>query len=120
MKRTCAVILLFGNFCFGQQNKEIEKPIRNLFSGMKNADAELLKSAFSDTAILQTITQDGVKTENINNLSLLFQKWKKRHWTKELLLKPFIRMEIWPVFLHLMLFTLKESFLIVVPTVFSW
>lgn len=77
MKRTCAVILLFGNFCFGQQNREIEKPIRNLFSGMKNADAELLKSAFSDTAILQTITQDGVKTENINNFIASVSKMEK-------------------------------------------
>lgn len=77
MKRTCALILLLGNFCFGQQNREIEKPIRNLFLGMKNADAGLLKSAFSDTAILQTITKEGVKTENINDFITSVSKMEK-------------------------------------------
>lgn len=67
MKKISAVAILLGNFCFSQQNAAIGKPIYNLFSGMKNSDAELLKSAFSDTAILQAITKDGVKTENIND-----------------------------------------------------
>ncbi|MDQ1161272.1 hypothetical protein QE422_001640 [Chryseobacterium sp. SORGH_AS 447] len=77
MKRTCALILLLGNFCFGQQNREIEKPIRNLFLGMKNADAGLLKSAFSDAVILQTITKEGVKTENINDFITSVSKMEK-------------------------------------------
>ena len=77
MKKISAVVLLLGSFCFGQQNAEIEKPVRNLFSGMKNADVELLKSAFSDTAILQTITKDGVKNENINDFIASVSKMEK-------------------------------------------
>ncbi len=77
MKKMSAIALLLGSLCFGQQHAEIEKPIRNLFSGMKSADAELLKSAFSDTAILQTITKDGVKTENINNFIASVSKMEK-------------------------------------------
>jgi hypothetical protein len=66
MKKISAVVLLLGSFCFGQ-HAEIEKPVRNLFAGMKNADAQLVKSAFSDTAILQTITKDSVKSESLND-----------------------------------------------------
>ncbi|WP_394666387.1 nuclear transport factor 2 family protein [uncultured Chryseobacterium sp.] len=67
MYKIFSFALLFGGLCFGQQNQnsDIEKPIRNLFAGMKNSDPEMMKSAFADTAILQTITKDGVKTEDI-------------------------------------------------------
>ncbi|MBL3549502.1 MULTISPECIES: nuclear transport factor 2 family protein [unclassified Chryseobacterium] len=69
MKNKIALILLvISTFCFGQQNQDIEKPIRNLFLGMKNADPELLKSAFSENAVLQTIAKDGtVKNESIQD-----------------------------------------------------
>ncbi|MDR6529220.1 hypothetical protein J2787_004664 [Chryseobacterium rhizosphaerae] len=69
MKNRIALILLvISTFCFGQQNQDIEKPIRNLFLGMKNADPELLKSAFSENAVLQTIAKDGtVKNESIQD-----------------------------------------------------
>ncbi|SDQ68278.1 Putative lumazine-binding [Chryseobacterium soldanellicola] len=69
MKKILAITLFLSTFCFAQnnQNQEIEKPIRNLFLAMKNADPELLKSAFSGTAILQTITKDGVKNEDIKD-----------------------------------------------------
>lgn len=69
MNKIVAIALLYGGLCFGQQNQnqEIEKPIRNLFLGMKNIDPELLKTAFSDTAILQTITKEGVKNEEIKD-----------------------------------------------------
>ncbi|MFP3592838.1 nuclear transport factor 2 family protein [Chryseobacterium sp. SIMBA_038] len=68
MNKIVALTLLLSTFCFGQQsqNQDVEKPIRNLFLAMKNADPELLKSVFSESAILQTITKDGtVKTDNI-------------------------------------------------------
>lgn len=69
MSKIAVIALLLGNLYFGQQNQnqEIEKPIRNLFLGMKNADPELMRSAFSDTAILQTITKDGIKNEEIKD-----------------------------------------------------
>lgn len=65
MKKIVAVLLLSGSFCFGQQNPEIEKPVKDLFSAMKSADPELLQSVFSETAVLQTIAKDGVKTEDL-------------------------------------------------------
>ena len=79
MNKIFAIALLFGSFCFGQQtrNQEVEKPIRDLFSGMKNIDPELLKSAFSDTAILQTITKDGVKNEDIKDFVASVSKMSK-------------------------------------------
>lgn len=64
--------------CFGQQNKDIEKPIRNLFLGMKSADSELVKSAFSENAVLQTITKDGiVKSESIQDFINSVSKFSK-------------------------------------------
>ena len=79
MNKIFTAALLFGSFfCFGQQqNQEIEKPIRNLFSAMKNADPELLKTTFSDTAILQTITKDGVKNEEIKDFIASISKYSK-------------------------------------------
>lgn len=79
MNKVGVVALLFGSLYFGQQNQnpEIEKPIRNLFLGMKNADPELLNSAFSDTAILQTITKTGVKTDDIKEFITSISKTEK-------------------------------------------
>ncbi|KMQ69552.1 hypothetical protein ACM39_00335 [Chryseobacterium sp. FH2] len=67
MNKILAIALLFGSFCFGQQqNQEVEKPIRNLFLAMKTVNPELLKSAFTEDSILQTVTKDGgVKTDNV-------------------------------------------------------
>ncbi len=76
MNRIFACALLVASYCFGQ-NQEIEKPVRNLFTAMKNADAELLKSVFSETAVLQTITKDGVKNEDINNFIASVSKMQK-------------------------------------------
>ncbi|MBL7724695.1 MAG: nuclear transport factor 2 family protein [Chitinophagaceae bacterium] len=36
----------------------VKAVINNLFSGMKNADAALLKSCFADSMVLQTISRD--------------------------------------------------------------
>lgn len=77
MNKIFAFALFLGSFCFGQSQKDIEQPVRTLFTAMKNADAELLKSVFSDTAILQTITKDGVKNENINDFTDSVSKMQK-------------------------------------------
>lgn len=79
MNKIFAVTLFLSTFCFAQnnQNQEIEKPIRNLFLAMKNADPELLKSTFSETAILQTITKDGVKNEDIKDFISSISKASK-------------------------------------------
>lgn len=78
MKKISGVLLLISAVCFGQQNQDIEKPIRNLFLGMKNADSELVKSAFSENAVLQTITKDGtVKSDNIQEFVASVSKFTK-------------------------------------------
>ncbi len=45
----------------------IKTTINKLFDGMKNSDAALLKSAFADSAILQTITNDKSGTVKVKN-----------------------------------------------------
>lgn len=78
MNKLAALALLFCTFCFGQQNQDIEKPIRNLFLGMKNADPELVKSAFAENAVLQSIAKDGtVKNESVQEFIASVSKFSK-------------------------------------------
>ncbi|WP_284465044.1 nuclear transport factor 2 family protein [Chryseobacterium sp.] len=78
MNKIMALLLLISISAFGQQNKDIEKPIRNLFLGMKTADQELVKSAFAENAVLQTITKDGtVKSDSIQEFVASVSKFTK-------------------------------------------
>lgn len=73
-----AFLVLISISCLGQQNTDIEKPIRNLFLGMKNADPELVKSAFAESAVLQTITKEGtVKSDSISDFIASVSKFTK-------------------------------------------
>lgn len=70
MNKIVAFTLFLNIFCFGQsnQNREVEKPIRDLFLAMKTANPELLKTIFAENAIFQTITKDGtVKTDKVED-----------------------------------------------------
>lgn len=78
MNKIVVFFLLISISGFGQQNKDIEKPIRNLFLGMKNADPELVKSAFTENAVLQTIMKDGtVKSDSIQDFIASVSKFPK-------------------------------------------
>ncbi|WP_312902398.1 nuclear transport factor 2 family protein [Chryseobacterium taichungense] len=77
MNKFFPFVFLFGSFCFGQSQEEIELPLRNLFAAMKNADPVLLKSVFAENAILQTITEKGVKTENLTDFVATVSKMAK-------------------------------------------
>lgn len=78
MNKIMIFFVLISISCFGQQNNDIEKPIRNLFLGMKNADSELVKSAFAENALLQTITKDGlVKSDSIQDFITSVSKFTK-------------------------------------------
>jgi len=60
----------------------VKSVINNMFSGMKNADASLFKSTFSDSAIMQTIarTREGntiVRNESLNEFAEFVGKLKK-------------------------------------------
>lgn len=76
MNKISAILFVFSSFCFAQQNQEIEKPVRNLFLGMKNADPVLLKSVFTENAIMQTITKDGmVKSDSVQDFIASISKF---------------------------------------------
>ncbi|OCA76964.1 hypothetical protein BBI01_00420 [Chryseobacterium artocarpi] len=76
MNKISAILFVFSSFCFAQQNQDIEKPVRNLFIGMKNADPVLLKSVFTENAIMQTITKDGmVKSDSVQDFILSISKF---------------------------------------------
>lgn len=78
MNKITAILFIFSSFCFAQQNREIEKPIRSLFLGMKNADPELVKTAFAENAVLQTITKDGtVKNDGIQEFIATVSQFKQ-------------------------------------------
>lgn len=78
MNKIIILLVLISISCFGQENKDIEKPIRNLFLGMKNADSELVKSAFAENAVLQTITKGGtVKSDSIQDFVTSVSKFTK-------------------------------------------
>ncbi|MDR6156737.1 hypothetical protein QF023_000253 [Chryseobacterium sp. SLBN-27] len=86
MNKIFACALLLGTYCFGQ-NQEIEQPVRNLFTAMKNADAELLKSVFSETAVLQTTTKDGVKNQDINDFINSVSKMEKNDLDERIIIE---------------------------------
>lgn len=78
MYKIIILFLLISISGFGQQNKEIEKPIYNLFLAMKNTDPELMKTVFTENAILQTITKDGaVKNDSIEDFITSVSKFPK-------------------------------------------
>ncbi|MBO9690181.1 nuclear transport factor 2 family protein [Chryseobacterium sp.] len=77
MNKIIVFLLLISISGFGQQ-QDIEKPIRNLFLGMKNADPLLVKSVFAENAVLQTITKEGaVKSESIQDFMASVSKFPK-------------------------------------------
>ena len=75
--------LLVGSAAEAQTAEDSVKTVINtMFSGMKNADATLFKSVFSDSAIMQTIsrTREGstiVRNESLSEFSEFVGKLKK-------------------------------------------
>lgn len=58
--------------------EEVQKPIEDLFLGMKNADSKLVSTVFTDTAIIQTVAKDGsVKTESVKDFIASISKAEK-------------------------------------------
>ena len=75
--------LLFSYIVNAQETEDsVKTVVNNLFTGMRNADPVLLKSAFSDSAILQTISRNKeskilVATESINEFADFISKFKR-------------------------------------------
>ncbi|MGO4708579.1 nuclear transport factor 2 family protein [Chryseobacterium sp. 2TAF14] len=80
MGKIFIVLMLVSSFCFAQKTEKdaIKEGVEKLFTGMKNADTVMIKSAFADDAILQTITKNEVvKTEKLQNFLSSFSKLSK-------------------------------------------
>lgn len=83
----CFLVLLtslsFSVIVHAQPTEDsVKAVINNLFTGMRNADPVLLRSAFSDSAILQTITRNKegkmlVETEDVKEFTDFVSRLKK-------------------------------------------
>ena len=66
------IFLLISSFSFAQNSveKEVVKPIENLFQAMKSADSIGVKNAFSSSAILQTFDKNNeIRTEKVEGFA---------------------------------------------------
>ena len=64
--------LLISSFSFAQNTseKEIVKPIENLFNAMKSADSLGVKNAFSNSAIMQTFSKNQeIRTDKVEDFA---------------------------------------------------
>ena len=65
---TILAAFTFSGFSFAQSAEDSVKAVINtLFTGMKNADPEMVKSVFADSMVLQTITRDKEGNSIIRN-----------------------------------------------------
>ena len=72
------VTLLMGITATAQTTEDsIKTTVNKLFAGMKNGDAALLRSAFADSAIMQTIAKDRIRTETIGEFADFVSKQPK-------------------------------------------
>ena len=66
------LFLLISSFSFAQNSteKEVVKPIENLFNAMKSADSIGVKNAFSSSAIMQTFNKNNeIRTEKVEGFA---------------------------------------------------
>lgn len=66
------LFLLISGFSFAQNvsEKEVTKPIENLFQAMKSADSIGVKNAFSSSAIMQTFGKNNeIRTEKVEGFA---------------------------------------------------
>ena len=64
--------LLISSFSFAQDvsEKEVVKPIENLFNAMKSADSLGVKNAFSNSAIMQTFSKNQeIRTDKVEDFA---------------------------------------------------
>jgi len=64
------------------EEENVKKPITNLFNGMKHLDSALLRAAFADGAIMQTVYKNkegnmAVHTETVDNFIAAVTKPRK-------------------------------------------
>lgn len=82
MKKLILASLILMGFSikgFSQEEEMVKQVVRNMFTAMKNADVALLKSCFSDSAILQTIvvSKEGKVSVRTDAVSAFLQSISK-------------------------------------------
>lgn len=78
------MLFTFANIAYGQKNNEeeaIKKAINALFDGMRKSDTTLMRTAFNQGAILQTIVKSkaGATEVRSTDLNLFVQSIAKPH-----------------------------------------
>ena len=76
------VLLVTGNLSAQSAEDSVKTVVNNLFVAMKNGDASLFKTVFSDSAILQTISRSKegktlVRTESVDEFASFVSQLKK-------------------------------------------
>ena len=76
------VLLVTGNLSAQSAEDSVKSVVNNLFVAMKNGDASLFKTVFSDSAILQTISRSKegktlVRTESVDEFASFVSQLKK-------------------------------------------
>ncbi len=76
------VLLVTSNLSAQSAEDSVKTTINNLFVAMKNGDASLFKTVFSDSAILQTISRNKegktlVRTESVDEFASFVGQLKK-------------------------------------------
>ena len=76
------VLLVTGNLSAQSAEDSVKTVVNNLFVAMKNGDAALFKTVFSDSAILQTISRSKegktlVRTESVDEFASFVGQLKK-------------------------------------------
>ena len=76
------VLLVTGNLSAQSAEDSVKTVVNNLFVAMKNGDAALFKTVFSDSAILQTISRSKegktlVRTESVDEFASFVSQLKK-------------------------------------------
>lgn len=79
MKWVLTFLMMFtSSFIFGQEEEKVKATINKLFVGMANADSLMVKSSFSENAILQSFNAKGkVQTEDLSKFASSISRFSK-------------------------------------------
>ena len=79
MKTIFITIFTFISICNFAQSAEdsVKQTINRMFQGMKEADSAMVVNTFYSSAVLQTITKDGVKPDSYQEFGSSMKRLKK-------------------------------------------
>jgi len=76
------IVILTGNLDAQTAEDSVKAVVKQLFEGMKNSDASMIRSSFADSAILQGIGRDKegktiIQNDNVDEFARSISKLKK-------------------------------------------